>query len=247
MSGRVAIVTGAGQGLGEEIAVALAQRGYRLALLGRTASKLERVADRIGGDVLTVPVDLSEPDGVRGAFQRVADHFGQLDVLVNNATTYYPFLMADATDAQITGTINGALTGPLFCIREAIRLMQPRGTGDIVSITSESVQFPAPMLLLYAASKAALAKVHEGLRRELSGSGLRTMVLEVGRIDSSSADDNWPGETMAEFGRRWVELGYSGPLSRDPVTAKTLAATVAHMVDSPREAMLELVRMRARD
>lgn len=247
MSGRVAIVTGSGQGLGEEIALALAERGYRLALFGRTAAKIERVAARIGEDALPVTLDLTDPDAVRAGFAQVERRFGSIDVLVNNAATYVPFLMADATDEQLRGTVDGSLTSALFCIREAIRAMQPRGTGDIVSVTSESVRYPAPMLSVYAAAKAGLAKMHEALRRELTGTGIRAMMFETGRIDSSSAGENWTPELFAEFTRRWDELGYGGPLAHKAVTAKTLAATVAHMIEAPREAAVELVQMRSAD
>lgn len=247
MSSRVAIVTGSGQGLGEEIAVALAERGYRLALFGRTASKIERVATRIGGDTLPIALDLTDPDAVRAAFAEVAAQFGAIDVLVNNAATYVPFLIADATDEQIRATVDGSFVSALFCIREAIRHMQPRGTGDIVSVTSESVRYPAPMLSVYAAAKAAVAKIHQALHRELTGTGLRAMIFETGRIDSSSTDENWPEGVFEEFARRWQELGYTGPLAHNAVTAPTLAATVAHMIDAPREALVELVQMRAAD
>lgn len=247
MSGRVAIITGSGQGLGEEIAFALAERGYRLALFGRTAGKIERVAERIGGDALPVTLDLTDPDAVRAAFAQVEEHFGTIDVLVNNAATYRPFLIGDATDEQIRSTVEGSFLSALYCIREAIRRMQPRGTGDIVSVTSESVRYPAPMLSVYAAAKAALAKIHEALRRELTGTGIRPMIFESGRIDSSSTDENWPPEVFQEFGRRWQELGYTGPLAHNAVTARTLAAMVAHMIEAPREALVELVQMRAAD
>lgn len=244
MSGRVAIVTGSGQGLGEEIAVALAERSYRLALFGRTSAKLERVAARCG-EALVVPLDLTDPDAVRTAFGKVEDHFGTIDVLVNNAATYLPFLIAEATDAQIRSTIDGSLVSALYCIREAIQRMQPRGTGDIVSITSESVRYPAPLLSVYGAAKAGLAKIHEALRRELQDTGIRPMIFETGRIDSSSAGEHWGPAVIEQFEQRFGSLGYFGPLARDAVTARTLAATVAHMIDSPREAVFELVQMRA--
>lgn len=247
MAGRVAIVTGSGQGLGEEIALALAERGYRLALFGRTASKIERVARLIGGDALPLSVDLTNPDAVRAGFAEVERQFGAIDVLVNNAATYVPFLMADATDEQLRGTIDGSLMSALYCIRAAIRAMQPRGTGDIVSVTSESARYPAPMLSVYAAAKAGLTTVHEALRRELTGTGIRTMLFETGRIDSSSTDENWAPGQFEEFSRRWVELGYHGPLAMHAVTAKTLAATVAHMIETPREATLGMVQMCSAD
>jgi NADP-dependent 3-hydroxy acid dehydrogenase YdfG len=168
-------------------------------------------------------------------------------VLVNNAATYVPFLIADATDEQLRRTIDGSLMSALYCIRAAIRSMQPRGTGDILSVTSESVRYPAPMLSIYAAAKAGITTVHEALRRELTGTGIRTMVFETGRIDSSSTGENWAPGQLEEFSRRWVELGYHGPLAMHAVTAKTLAATIAHMVDAPREATIGHVQMQSTD
>lgn len=247
MTEKVAIVTGAGQGLGRAVARALADAGYRVALLGRTAAKIEAVRDEIGAAAIAVPLDLADPAAVEAAFGAMEAAFGRLDVLVNNAASYRPFALAEATPEQLRETVDGTLMSALYCIRQAIPRMTSSGGGEIVSVTSESVHMPAPFLTLYAAAKAALETVHMGLRNELRGTGIRSMVFETGRITESSAGEHWDPEIMARFGQIYVEQGYAAMLSSNAVTPTTLAATIVHMITAPREANLELVRMRARD
>lgn len=245
MTRKVAIVTGGGQGLGRATAFALSMAGYDVAVFGRTRSKLDETVAGLSGEGLAVVADLTEPQAVRDAFAAVDARWGRLDALVNNAATYRPFLIGEAADEDIRITIDGTLTSVCYCIREAIPRITAAGGGEIVTVTSEAVHMPAPFLTLYAAAKAALETLHHGLRNELRGTGIRPMIFETGRISENSVAEHWPAEIIARFQQRYEEQGYGLAISSNGVTPETLAATIAHMVTSPREATLETVRMRA--
>ncbi|RYY29080.1 MAG: SDR family oxidoreductase [Sphingomonadales bacterium] len=245
MDGKVAIVTGGGQGLGRAVAQALSSAGYRVAVFGRTRSKLDETVALLPKPGLAVAVDLTDPQGVREAFAAVETAFGQIDALVNNAATYLPFLMGEASDNDLRATVDGTLMSALFCIREAIPRMTGAGGGEIVTVTSESVHMPAPFLSLYAACKAALVTVHQGLRNELRGTGIRPMIFETGRITETSVAEHWSPEIIARFHKVYVEQGYSSMISAEGVTPATLAATIAHMIQAPREATIDTVHIRS--
>lgn len=245
MTGKVAVITGGGQGLGRAVAYRFAKAGFKVAVLGRTLSKLETTCAAMDGDHAAILVDLASPDAVRTAFAEVERRLGDVDVLVNNAAHYTPFLIGEATDDDLRDTIDGTLMSALYCLREAIPRMQARGRGDIISVTSESVHMPAPFLTLYAAAKAALETVHAGLRNELRGTGIRPMIFETGRITETSVGEHWSPEILTRFQKVYVEQGYATMISHDGVTPDTLAATIVHMATAPREANLETVRMRS--
>lgn len=240
---RVAVVTGAGQGLGRAIAIELAGAGFAVAALGRTAAKVEETAALIGEGAIAVAVDLTRPADVNAAFAEVEARFGQIDTLVNNAAAYVPFLIEDATDDQIDQVIAGTFTSAVYCIRAAIPRMRAAGGGNIVNISSESVHLPIPYLLLYTAAKAALDLLTTGLRAELKGSGIRCMTLETGRISDSSVA-GWDPDLLATFTELFVSRGYAALLALDGVTPATLARTVVHIITAPGEVNIETVRLR---
>jgi NADP-dependent 3-hydroxy acid dehydrogenase YdfG len=245
MSHKVAIVTGGGQGLGRATAQALSGLGYKVAVLGRTFANLQETVGLLTSPGLAIQVDLISPQGVRDAFAAVDEKWGRLDALVNNAATYRPFLMGEATDKDLRQTVDGTLMSALHCIREAIPRLTAVGGGEIVTVSSESVHMPAPFLTVYAACKAALVTVHQGLRNELRGTGIRPMIFETGRITETSVGQNWDPATVERFQKVYVEQGYASMIAREGVTPDVLAATIAHMVTAPREATIESIHMRS--
>ena len=121
-----------------------------LVLLGRTASKVQAVADEIGASAMAVGCDVARPDQVKAAFAAIAERHGQIDVLINNAAIFQPSLVAEASDEHILNTINTNFTGAVLCARSAIPLLRPNG--HIINVTSESVAMPFAFLTLYQAS-----------------------------------------------------------------------------------------------
>jgi meso-butanediol dehydrogenase/(S,S)-butanediol dehydrogenase/diacetyl reductase len=142
VKGKVAVVTGAAAGLGREIAASLARDGALVAILGRNADRLRQTAAELGLNVIAVACDIRDPVQVSGAFAKATATFGGVDILVNNAATYTPFLLEDASDGDLRATFDTNVIGPAFCIRAAVPAMRARGGGDIVNISSESVRHP---------------------------------------------------------------------------------------------------------
>jgi 3-oxoacyl-[acyl-carrier protein] reductase len=163
---KVIVITGAGVGLGRALARRFAADGETVVALARTLSKVEAVAKEAGGGAMAVQCDVGSPDSVKAAFAAIAKTHAKIDVLINNAAIYEPFLIADATDAQIMNSVHTNLAGPILCCRAAIPMMQ-RGA-QIINVGSESVGMnPYPHLVMYQSSKAGLDRFTEGLRHEL--------------------------------------------------------------------------------
>jgi len=187
-SERIALVTGAGSGIGRAVSLALKAEGYSVVLAGRRAERLERTAADAapsGGRMLAVPTDVARPDSVRALFARVAETFGRLDLLFNNAGAGAPGIpMEDLTYEQWSAVVAVNLTGPFLCAQQAIRLMKaqhPPG-GRIINNGSISAHVPRPNSAPYTATKHAIT----GLTRSISLDG-RKYGIACGQIDIGNA------------------------------------------------------------
>ena len=188
LNGKFALVTGAGGGLGKQIALQLIAAGATVAALGRTPEKLEKLREIHGKSVLPLIGDVGNPDDVRNAFQHIDEQFGRLDILINNAGIYHPFLIDEASDHQLQSIINTNLLGPAYCMREAVKRMKPNGGGDIVNVTSESARNPFPYLSMYAASKSGLEALSTAQRAELSAHDIRVIIFRSGSMTGDDAN-----------------------------------------------------------
>jgi NAD(P)-dependent dehydrogenase (short-subunit alcohol dehydrogenase family) len=180
----VAVVTGAGSGIGAVVAADLLSAGYRVALAGRRAGPLEEVA---GGreTALAVPTDVADAGSVRALFAAVESAWGRVDLLFNNAGVFGPSGTPDEVDvAQWTACVATNLTGSFLCAREAFALMrrQRPGGGRIVNNGSVSAHVPRPGSAAYTATKHAIT----GLTRSLSLDG-RPFGIACGQIDIGNA------------------------------------------------------------
>jgi NAD(P)-dependent dehydrogenase (short-subunit alcohol dehydrogenase family) len=184
---RVALVTGAGTGIGKAAALALLADGYRVALVGRRKELLERTAAESGaGDrALPFPADVTQEASVRAVFARTRDAWGRLDVLFNNAGTSAPAVpIEDLPLARWREVVDVNLTAMFLCIREAIRLMKaqdPRG-GRIINNGSIAAHAPRPLSIAYTATKHAVT----GLTRSVALDG-RPYDIACGQIDIGNA------------------------------------------------------------
>jgi meso-butanediol dehydrogenase/(S,S)-butanediol dehydrogenase/diacetyl reductase len=184
---KIMVITGAGAGLGRALARRFAADGETVVLLGRTAGKVESVAQQIGERAWAVGCDVSSPESVRGAFARIAERHPRIDVLINNAAVYEPFLIAEATDEQILKSISTNLAGPILCARAAVPLLDKGG--HIINVSSESVGMLFPYLIMYQTSKAGLERFSQGLHHELEPQGIRVSMVRAGQM--MDADKTW--------------------------------------------------------
>src|SRR3990172_4638341 len=187
-NGKVAIVTGAGSGIGKATALALLKEGYSVALAGRRADALERAVKDAGAAAsraLAVPTDVSDPVSVRALFAKTKEKFGRLDLVFNNAGQNAPGIpLEDLTYEQWMTVVNANLTGVFLCTQEAFKIMKgqtPRG-GRIINNGSISAHAPRPNSAPYTATKHAIT----GLTKSTALDG-RTYDIACGQIDIGNA------------------------------------------------------------
>src|SRR5260370_13738572 len=167
-AGKVALVTGAGSGIGRASALALLKEGYRVVLAGRRGNQLDETASRSGaGDrALAVPTDVSNPSSVAALFEATRGKFGRLDVLFNNAGTNAPGVMfEDLTFEQWSNVVAVNLTACFLCAQHAFRLMKeqnPRG-GRIINNGSISAHAPPPNSAPYTSTQHAITRLNQSL------------------------------------------------------------------------------------
>ena len=185
---KVAIVTGAGSGIGKAVALALLENGYRVAVAGRRGDALDstvRAAGSRGGDVLPIVTDIGNPASVSALFDDVAQKLGRLDLLFNNAGTGAPAVpLEDLPVETLQAVINTNLLGAFLCTQHAIRIMKaqtPRG-GRIINNGSISAHAPRPNSAPYTATKHAIT----GLTKSTSLDG-RKYDIACGQIDIGNA------------------------------------------------------------
>jgi NADP-dependent 3-hydroxy acid dehydrogenase YdfG len=183
---KVALVTGAGSGIGRACAMALGEAGYAVVLAGRDLAKLQDTASRMTVETLCVSTDVSNPDSVKKLFAETKSKFGRLDVLFNNAGTGAPgtILLEDLTFEQWTSVVNTNVTGPFLCTQEAFKMMKaqtPMG-GRIINNGSISATAPRPNSAPYTATKHAIS----GLTKSTSLDG-RKYDIACGQIDIGNA------------------------------------------------------------
>lgn len=192
LTGRVGVVSGAGRGIGREIAVALAGQGMSLALLARTGSEVRALADelttRYGVPVLPAAVDVSDPDAVQRVVLHTEQHLGTVDLLVNNAAVIEheerPFWEADPE--EVWRVLHNNLRGPLLLTRALLPAMVQRGHGHVVNVTSRGrAASRTGTYIGYLLSKRALSVLTESLAQPLAGTGVVVVDLLPGLVRTS--------------------------------------------------------------
>jgi NAD(P)-dependent dehydrogenase (short-subunit alcohol dehydrogenase family) len=185
---KVALVTGAGTGIGKAAAKALLHGGFRVVLTGRNLDKLKLAIQAIGGreeDCLAVACDVGKPEEVKRLFTEVKRHFGRIDVLFNNAGLGAPpVAMEDLTYEQWMNVVNTNLSGAFLCSQEAIRMMKAQSPpgGRIINNGSISAHTPRPLSAPYTATKHAIT----GLTKSIALDG-RAFNITCGQIDIGNA------------------------------------------------------------
>jgi NAD(P)-dependent dehydrogenase (short-subunit alcohol dehydrogenase family) len=217
LTGKVAIVTGGGSGIGKGIAKLFAQEGCAVAIAGRTAARLEAAAEEMrqaGGQVLAVPTNVADEEQVAALFAKTMEAFGRLDILVNAAGAFDGGPVENLSLEAWQNVVNANLTGPFLCTREAFRIMKPAGGGRIVNIGSISAQRSRMHSAPYTATKFGV-------------DGLTHATALEGRAFGIAVSALHPGNTLVE--RR---EGVNEPM----FGVEVIARTALFMVTLPPEA-----------
>ena len=226
---KVALVTGAGTGIGKAVALAFLQEGYRVTLTGRRKELLEQAVREAGtaaGQALIMPTDVRDPASVQALFIKTTEAFGRLDVLFNNAGVSAPGIpLEDLSYEQWQAVVDTNLTGAFLCTQEAFRIMKsqdPRG-GRIINNGSISAHTPRPNSAPYTATKHAMT----GLTKSTALDG-RKYDIACGQVDIGNALTE-----MAAVMTRGVPQA-NGSLAVEAVMdVQHVARAVLHMADLP--------------
>jgi len=238
---KVAVVTGAGTGIGKHAALALLEEGYAVALAGRRKDPLEETAAEAkasGSRALVVPTDVGDPLAVRALFARTTEAFGRLDLLFNNAGIGAPPVpLEDLTYEQWKAVVDINLTGAFLCTQEAFRIMksqQPRG-GRIINNGSISAHAPRPNSAPYTSTKHAIT----GLTKSTALDG-RKYDIACGQIDIGNA------ETPLTARMKQGVPQANGSIAVEPtMDVRHVARAVVYMASLPLDANVQFLTVMA--
>lgn len=240
---KVIVITGAGVGLGRELARSFAAQGNHVALLGRTSAKVEVVAQELGDKAMAVACDVADPESVRAAFASISKKHTTIDVLINNAAIFEPFRIVDASDRQIMSTISANLAGPMLCVRAAVPLM--KSGAHIINVSSESVGTHMPHLSVYQSSKAGLECFSANLYRELEPEGIRVSTVRAGAMYEEGKTWDVDMQAKIDFHQAATAIGIN--LTERPISQFSSAGKIFHMlVDLPPDLQIEHISLHAR-
>ncbi|MFL5044071.1 MAG: SDR family oxidoreductase [Xanthobacteraceae bacterium] len=231
MAIKVAVVTGAGTGVGKAVSIALMREGYAAVLAGRRHDKLEETAQEgraIGAKTLVVPTDVSDPSAVKTLFARTKDTFGRLDVLFNNAGIGAPAMpLEDLPLETWRKVVDTNLTGMFLCTQEAIRLMKaqdPRG-GRIINNGSISAHTPRPRSVAYTATKHAVTGLTKQTALDCRGQDICCGQIDIGNAATPLTERMVQGQgVMQPDGRMMTEAR---------MDAADVGRAVAYMANLP--------------
>lgn len=240
---KIIVITGAGIGLGRALARRFAADGDTVVLLGRTLSKVAAAAKEIGARATAFECDVASPASVKNVFAEIAKKHSRIDVLINNAAIFEPFTIAEASDGQIMNTIATNLGGPMLCARAAIPLMKQGG--QIINVSSESIDMPFPHLIVYQSSKAGLERFSLNLHRELESSGIRVTIVRAGQMMEEGKVWNVDPAAQMRFGKAAMEAGLN--LRERPISQFTSVTDAFRaVIDLPADLHAVSIALHAR-
>ncbi|HEX5652197.1 MAG TPA: SDR family oxidoreductase [Chitinophagaceae bacterium] len=228
---KVAIVTGAGSGLGFAIAEKFVQHGITTIIAGRDKEKLNAAKDKLGDQCHPMPCDVSNLPSIPSFVTDVVNKFGQVDILVNNAGINMKKEFTEVTDDDFQKVITTNLTAVFVMSREVVKHMLTRGSGCIINISSMAAQYGLPKVIAYSASKTAIDGITRAMAVELSPKGIRVNAIAPGFIYSemtAKALDSDPERKAKVFSR--TPMGIMGQPADIGEAAYFLASEAAKYI-----------------
>jgi NADP-dependent 3-hydroxy acid dehydrogenase YdfG len=232
LGGRTALVTGASRGVGRAVALALGAAGARVALVARDDARLALLADRLGGGALVLPCDVRDDAQVRATAARATDAFGGAPDVLVNAAGVFSLATVEATDPDdFARTLDANLVAPFRLLHAFVGGMRARGAGHVVTIGSIADDAAFPENGAYSASKYGLRGLHEVLRAELRGSGVRATLVSPGPVDTAMWDPIRPDERPGFTPRAKM------------LQAEDVADAVVYAVTAPARVNVDVIRL----
>ena len=233
-------ITGAGRGMGVDIAEAALAAGHRVVATGRNT---EAVANAVGeaDDVLVVKLDITSLVSAEAAVRATVDHFGRIDVLVNNAGNFYAGFFEELTAAQIERQLTTGLVGPMNVTRAVLPVMRKQRSGKVVSISSTAGIVGQEFCSAYAASKFGLEGWMESLRFEIEPFGIHTTIVEPGFFRTqllTSESTTYADLSIDDYAERTAQTrpaweAMSGKQTNDPAKLAKALVTVVDQEQPP--------------
>jgi len=211
LNGKIALVTGASRGIGEAIAITLADYGATCILVSRKADALAEVAEKIasrGGTAEVMACHVGDIKQIEGLMARIRERFGRLDILINNAATN-PYFgdMIGADEAIWNKTFDVNLKGPFFLIKHAAGLMGEKGSGAIVNVSSVNGVKPAPFQGIYSITKAGLISMTQAFAKELAPRGIRVNALLPGLVATHFSKAIMDNKDVHDYAVKMIPMG----------------------------------------
>jgi NAD(P)-dependent dehydrogenase (short-subunit alcohol dehydrogenase family) len=210
-NGKVAVVTGAGSGIGRAVALGLQGEGYDVALAGRRKIELARtsqMAKAVGGRILPIETDVTQPTSVATLFKRTIEAFGRVDLLFNNAGVSAPAVpMEELTAEQWRSVVDVNLSGSFYCAQEAIKAMKaqtPKG-GRIINNGSISAHVPRPLSAPYTATKHAITGLTRSISLDCRRDGITCGQIDIGNAATEMTKGIGAGRALQADGERRPE------------------------------------------
>lgn len=230
----VALVTGAGRGIGRTVAIALAERGYAVALTARSQAELEETAAACAGPTLVLPGDITDASFVDELVTATEDQLGPVDVLVANAGAGFAAPLARTSDEDWQRQLDLNLTAPFRLLRRVVPTMVKRGYGRVVVVASIAAKVGEPYITAYTASKHGVLGLVRSAAAEVAGKGVTINAVCPGYVDTPMT-----ARTIADIAARTgrsPEEAAAILAAKQPggrlVTTDEVAAAILHCVDS---------------
>ncbi len=237
---KVFFVTGAGRGMGTDIARAALAAGHRVVATGRRPESVEKAVGA-ADELLVLKLDITNPVEVQAAVDAAMDRFGGIDVLINNAATFQAGYFEEISPEQFRSQVETNLFGPLNVTRAVLPVMRRQRSGHVVTITSLAGLIGQEFCVAYATSKFGLEGWMESLRFDVEPFGIRTTIVEPGFFRTElleEASTMWADSSVEDYAARTAETkkawqGMNGQQPGDPTKLASALITVIDLPDPP--------------